>query len=339
MSASDASPLLRISDLSIGFLEKGAREPVRIVHDVHLTIGRHEVVGLVGESGSGKTQTARAILKINTRPLRPLAGHIYLDGVDLLTLEGSDLQAVRGGKVSMIFQDPRASLNPLMKIGDQLARIYVLHKGISQKEGRAEALTMLRRVGIAGPERVAGSYPHQLSGGMCQRVMIGLSVGINPKLLIADEPTTGLDVTIQAQILQLIQDMQSDTGASVLLITHDLGVVAEICQRVAVMYAGRVVEIAPVDVLFSDPRHPYTRRLLAASLALERSGKEAVVAAEADVFVDQRAYRASLASAEDLDSGAELVEVAPHHVVLCVPLKQDQAAQSTSRADQAGAMT
>lgn len=338
------APLLQISDLSVGYFEKGRSDPIRIIRNVDLAVGRHEVVGLVGESGSGKTQTARAILKINTRPLQPLGGHIFLDGVDILALEGSELRHIRGDRVSMIFQDPRASLNPLMRIGDQLARIYALHNGISQKAAQAAALDMLRRVGIAGPERVARSYPHQLSGGMCQRVMIGLSVGINPELLIADEPTTGLDVTIQAQILELIHEMQTQTGSSVLLITHDLGVVAEVCQRVAVMYAGRVVEVAPVGEIFSHPRHPYTIRLLAASLALEAPEKARPADAQekataTDISVGREMYQASLESAEDPDSGATLVEVAPGHVVLCTPIAREESAPSAVRSGQAGAVS
>jgi peptide/nickel transport system ATP-binding protein len=206
---------------------------------------------------------------------------------------------------------------------------------------------MLRRVGIAGPERVARSFPHQLSGGMCQRVMIGLSVGINPALLIADEPTTGLDVTIQAQILELIGEMQAETGASVLLITHDLGVVAEICQRVAVMYAGRVVEIAPANTIFDHPRHPYTVRLLKASLALESPEKESVtdaaevveITTSAALTVGDNVYRASLESAEDPDSGAEMIEVAPNHVVLCTREQREEGAPSEVRSGEAGAIS
>lgn len=316
------SPLLKIEDLSVGYFEKGNPVPHGIVHGVSLTVSRHEVLGLVGESGSGKTQTARAILRVNTRPLRPLSGHIYLDGLDLLTLERKPLREVRGGRVAMIFQDPRASLNPLMRIGDQLARIYALHKKISYREAHREALVMLRRVGIAGQERVARSYPHQLSGGMCQRVMIGLCVGMNPELLIADEPTTGLDVTIQAQILELLQDMQAQTAASILLITHDLGVVAQICHRVAVMYAGRIVEIASVRDLFHHPRHPYTLQLLRASVAVEAPEKQVSVdsegtASSVDIAVGSASWRASLESAADPTSDARMVEVSPGHFVLC----------------------
>jgi len=219
------------------------------------------------------TQTARAVLRMTTPPLQPLAGRIVLEGTDLLTLPEQSMGRIRGAKVAMIFQDPRSSLNPLMRIGDQLARVYALHQRISRRAAWQEAIDMLRRVGIAGPARVARSYAHQLSGGMCQRVMIGLALGIRPALLIADEPTTGLDVTIQAQILELIQQTRAETGASILLITHDLGVIAETCQRVVVMFDGRIVEIATVDELFRKPRHPYTVRLLRATPGTALSAK------------------------------------------------------------------
>lgn len=255
-------PLLEIDRLTIGYTPRRAREPIHVVRDVRFAVGRQEIVGLVGESGSGKTQTARAVLRMNTPPLRPLSGRVVLDGTDVLALPEAAMGRIRGAKVAMIFQDPRSSLNPLMRVGDQLARVYGLHQRIGARAAWQEALDMLRRVGIAGPARVARSYPHQLSGGMCQRVMIGLALGIRPALLIADEPTTGLDVTIQAQILELIKQTRAETGASVLLITHDLGVIAETCQRVIVMFEGQVVEIASVEELFRNPLHAYTIRLL-----------------------------------------------------------------------------
>lgn len=255
-------PLLEVERLTIGYTPHRSPAPVHVVRDVSFSVGRQEILGVVGESGSGKTQTARAVLRMNTPPLRPLAGRVVLDGTDVLALTEGSMGRIRGAKVAMIFQDPRSSLNPLMRIGDQLARVYALHQRISGRAAWQEALDMLRRVGIAGPARVARSYPHQLSGGMCQRVMIGLALGIRPSLLIADEPTTGLDVTIQAQILELIQRTRAETGASVLLITHDLGVIAETCQRVVVMFDGRVVEVASVDELFCNPLHPYTLQLL-----------------------------------------------------------------------------
>ena len=340
------APLLRIEDLTIGYFDQDRDEPIRIIRNVDLTIDHDTIVGLVGESGSGKTQTARAILKLNTRPLQPLGGHIFMDGVDLLALTGEKLRAIRGDKVAMIFQDPRASLNPLMRIGDQLARIYALHQGISRVAAQAEAIEMLRRVGIAGPERVVRSYPHQLSGGMCQRVMISLSLGMQPDLLIADEPTTGLDVTIQAQILELIQAAQRETGSSLLLITHDLGVIAEVCQLVAVMYAGRIVEVAPVDELFAHPRHPYTIHLLQASLALEAPEKAAETLASRypaaaspslELSVGRETYQASLESARDPDAAAFMVEVSPGHLVLGIPVTVNQAVPSGFLFGRAGA--
>lgn len=317
----EQEPLLQIKDLFVGYLDHEQNHLVQLIRHVDLTIRRHEIVGLVGESGSGKTQMARAILQLNTPPLRPLSGQILLRGQDLLTLEGKRLRDIRGSKVAMIFQDPRASLNPLMRVGDQLARMYMLHQGTGRQQAHAESLEMLRRVGIAGPERVARSYPHQLSGGMCQRVMIGLCLGMNPELLIADEPTTGLDVTIQAQILDLIRAVQAETGTAVLLITHDLGVVAETCQRVAVMYAGRIVEIGPVSEIFARSLHPYTRRLLQASLDLESPEQvsQSSVPATVDITVGPTVFQASVESVGDPASPAIMVEVGPGHLVLVLP--------------------
>ena len=297
-------PLLDIDRLTIGYTPHHAREPVHVVRDVSFTVGRQEIVGLVGESGSGKTQTARAVLRMTTPPLQPLAGRIVLDGTDLLTLPEQSMRRVRGAKVAMIFQDPRSSLNPLMRIGDQLARVYTSHQRISQRAAWQEAIDMLRRVGIAGPARVARSYPHQLSGGMCQRVMIGLALGIRPALLIADEPTTGLDVTIQAQILELIQQTRAETGASILLITHDLGVIAETCQRVVVMFDGRIVEIATVEELFRNPMHPHTLRLLRATPGTPVSAHK-----PAETVVEE--------------PGVGLRELAPGHFVLGHKLAQE----------------
>jgi peptide/nickel transport system ATP-binding protein len=314
-------PLLRLANLTIGFVPRGRREPVHVVSDISFTVGRREIVGLVGESGSGKTQTARAILRLNSPPLRPLSGSIFLDGADLLAMSDRDIRQVRGGRVAMIFQHPRSALNPLMRIGDQLARVYALHQGVSYRTASAQALAMVRRVGIAGPKHVVRSYPHQLSGGMCQRVMIGMALGIRPELLIADEPTTGLDVTIQAQILELIKEMHAETGASVLLITHDLGVVAETCQRVIVMYQGRVVEIAGVKDLFFHPMHPYTIRLIGSTMNPDRRPEAPTPGVKAastiELSVGPELYRASLDDAPSTDPSVTLKEVAPGHLVLC----------------------
>jgi ABC-type dipeptide/oligopeptide/nickel transport system ATPase component len=259
-------PLLSIEQLSIGFPNEhdGAMQPV--VRDSSFTVDRNEVVGLVGESGSGKTQTAMSILRLTKPPGRVLNGRILLDGDDILRMNDNRLRQVRGRRAAMIFQSPRTSLNPLMTVGKQVGRIYERHQKMSGKAADEATLEMLRRVGIAGPARVAASYPHQLSGGMAQRVMIAMMLACGPELLIADEPTTGLDVTIQAQIFELIQQIQQETHMALLLITHDLGVIAEVCQRVVVMQLGRIVEIAPVKTLFDDPVHPYTRRLIGSIL-------------------------------------------------------------------------
>jgi ABC-type dipeptide/oligopeptide/nickel transport system ATPase component len=313
------NPLLAVEGLSIGYTPRRAHQPVRIVRNVTFEIGRREIVGLVGESGSGKTQTARSVLRMTTPPLQTLGGRIVLDGTDLVALAERDMRQLRGSKVAMIFQDPRSSLNPLMRVGDQLARVYALHQRIASRAAWQEALDMLRRVGIAGPERVARSYPHQLSGGMCQRVMIGLALGIRPRLLIADEPTTGLDVTIQAQILDLIQQTRAETGASILLITHDLGVVAETCQRVMVMLDGKIVEIAGVNDLFQQPMHPYTVRLLRATPGRDAAATSALPGSGSPVELHVGAERLS-ASLDDValdEPGLALREVAPGHLVLC----------------------
>ena len=312
-------PLVQVDRLSIGYTPARSREPVRVVRDVTFSIQHQEIVGLVGESGSGKTQTARAMLRMTTPPLEPLGGRIILDGTDLLALSTRDMRALRGSSVAMIFQDPRSSLNPLMRIGDQLARVYAVHQRISRRAAWQEALDMLQRVGIAGAERVAASYPHQLSGGMCQRVMIGLALGIRPRLLIADEPTTGLDVTIQAQILDLIQRARAETGASILLITHDLGVVAETCQRVMVMFEGRVIEVATIGDLFHQPIHPYTLRLLRSVPG--RNAPKTVASTDdnrtVEMAVGGEVLSASIQDVRAEVPGLELREVSPQHLVLC----------------------
>lgn len=259
-------PLLSIEHLSIGFPGERDGQMHPVVRDSSFTVDRNEIVGLVGESGSGKTQTAMSVLRLTKPPGRVLSGRILLDGDDILQMNDAQLRQVRGHRAAMIFQSPRTSLNPLMTVGKQVGRIYDRHGGLNKKDAESATLDMLRRVGIAGPARVAASYPHQLSGGMAQRVMIAMMLACGPDLLIADEPTTGLDVTIQAQIFELIQEIQQETHMALLLITHDLGVIAEVCQRVVVMQLGRIVEIAPVQTLFADPVHPYTKRLIGSIL-------------------------------------------------------------------------
>jgi peptide/nickel transport system ATP-binding protein len=236
----------------------------RAVDGVSFTVGAGETLAIVGESGCGKSVTASSILRLVREPPGKIAGAIRFDGTDLLKLDDRAMRDIRGNQISMIFQEPMTSLNPVLTVGRQICESLRLHQQLGQKRAERRAVEMLRLVGIAEPERRAREYPHQLSGGMRQRVMIAIALACNPKLLIADEPTTALDVTIQAQILDLMTDLKKRVGAAIILITHDLGVVAEIAERVLVMYAGRKVEEAPVRELFRSPRHPYTRGLLAA---------------------------------------------------------------------------
>ena len=263
---SDHRTLVAIDRLTIGFPNRAKDRLVPVVRDVSFDIRANEILGLVGESGSGKTQTSMALLGLTRAPGRVMSGAIRYGERDIVGMSDSDLRDIRGARVAMIFQSPRTSLNPLMTVGAQLDRVQRRARGLKGDAARSASLEMLRRVGIAGPDRVYSAYPHQLSGGMAQRVMIGMMVACGAELLIADEPTTGLDVTIQAQIFELIQEVRAENGMSVLLITHDLGVVAEVCDRVAVMQSGRIVEIAPVHRLFAEPVHPYTRKLLGAIL-------------------------------------------------------------------------
>ena len=257
---SDA-PILDIQGLLTWFSIRGGE--VRAVDGVDLVIRRGETVGLVGESGSGKSVTARSIMRLVPMPPgRYAGGRILFDGVDLLSLSEREMRDLRGGRIAMIFQDPMTFLNPVLTAGEQVAEAIRKHQGATKREARAQTIELFRTVGMPNPEERYDTYPHQLSGGMRQRVMIAIALSSRPDLLVADEPTTALDVTIQAQILELLKQLQREFGMSILLITHDLGVVAEMCDTVAVMYAGRVVEQAPVETLFADPQHPYTAGLM-----------------------------------------------------------------------------
>ncbi|MBI3515798.1 MAG: ABC transporter ATP-binding protein [Proteobacteria bacterium] len=259
--------LLQIDNLQTHFFTAGG--VVRAVDGVSYTLRSGETLGVVGESGCGKSVTALSILRlIADPPGRIVSGSIRLEGTNLLELSEPDMEAVRGNDISMIFQEPMTSLNPLFTVGKQISEAIALHQGLSRRDALDNAVTMLRRVHIPEPERRLHAYPHQLSGGMRQRVMIAMALSCNPKVLIADEPTTALDVTIQAQILDLMHELQDTLGTAIILITHDMGVVAENADRVVVMYAGRKVEEAPVDALFENPGHPYTRGLLGSIPAL-----------------------------------------------------------------------
>jgi peptide/nickel transport system ATP-binding protein len=245
----------------------------RAVDDVSFTVRRGETLAIVGESGCGKSVTALSIMRlVPDPPGRIVGGSIMLEGTDLLALDENRMRAIRGNRMSMIFQEPMTSLNPVMRIGDQIAEAVRLHRPTSRKEAWDQAVKMLRLVRIPEPERRALEYPHQLSGGMRQRAMIAMALACRPALLIADEPTTALDVTIQAQILALVLELQQELGMGLILITHDLGVVAQTAQRVIVMYAGKKVEEADVETLFANPRHPYTRGLMASIPAVPSPG-------------------------------------------------------------------
>ncbi|MBW1961685.1 MAG: ABC transporter ATP-binding protein [Deltaproteobacteria bacterium] len=258
-----AKELLEIRNLQVHFrLKEGLLKPVDGV-DFDLVEG--EILGIVGESGCGKTVTALAILRLIPQPHgRIVEGRIRFNGLDLLSLSDSEMRKIRGNDISMIFQEPMTSLNPVFRVGHQIAQAIRLHQGLSKKESMEQAIEMMRRVGIPSAELRARDYPHQLSGGMRQRVMIAMAMSCRPKLLIADEPTTALDVTIQAQILDLMKRLNEEIGTSVILITHNQGVIAENTQHVIVMYCGKIVESAGVKELFASPMHPYTRGLMKA---------------------------------------------------------------------------
>jgi peptide/nickel transport system ATP-binding protein len=255
------TPLLAITDLSVSF-PGPRRGRLRVIEQISLAIGRGEIVGLVGESGSGKTVTALATMRLLSPQAQVDGGTIALDGANLLDLPEREMLAVRGAKIAMIFQEPMTSLNPLLRAGFQIGEALEAHLGIGRAEARRRAVGLMRAVGIPSPELRVDDYPHQLSGGMRQRVMIAMAMACAPQLLIADEPTTALDVTIQAQILALMRKLRDQNAMGILLITHDLGVIAAMADRVVVMYAGEIMEEAPVRALFARPRHPYTRLLL-----------------------------------------------------------------------------
>jgi len=235
---------------------------VRALTSVSFTVDAGETLAIVGESGCGKSMTALSLLRLLPPGARIVSGAVLLDGVDLLQLSEADMRKVRGNRLAMIFQEPMTSLNPVITIGSQVAESLRLHRGFSRREALSESAELLRQVGIPSPANRCREYPHQLSGGMRQRVMIAMALACRPLLLIADEPTTALDVTIQAQILDLLNQVQSDLGMGMILISHDLGIVAENARRTAIMYAGTIVESAPTDELFSNPLHPYTSALL-----------------------------------------------------------------------------
>jgi peptide/nickel transport system ATP-binding protein len=307
-----AGPLLRIENLRTAFDTDDGR--VVAVDDVSLEIHPGKTLGVVGESGCGKSVTALSVMRlIPDPPGRVLSGRVLFHGEDLLALPESRMREIRGNRIAMIFQEPMTSLNPVYTVGEQVAEAIRLHQGASRKEARARSVEMFRQVGIPSPESRVDSYPHQLSGGMRQRVMIAMALACDPELLIADEPTTALDVTIQAQILDLLQKLQEERRMAVLLITHDLGVVAETCDDVAVMYAGKVVEQAEAKALFARPLHPYTAGLLRSVPTYRQAGAGAAAGGRARLH----AIRGVVPSLLDLPRGCRFRDRCDRAVERC----------------------
>jgi oligopeptide transport system ATP-binding protein len=270
-----AAPVLSIKGLEIEF--RTGRGTVRAVRGIDLVLGRRETLAVIGESGSGKSVTARAVLGIlESPPGYVVGGAINFEGRDLLQMSHRERRTIQGSRIAMVFQDALAALNPLFPVGWQIAELFSIHRGLSMAEGHARAVELLRRIGIPSPEQRANQYPHQFSGGMRQRVVIAMAVALGPDILLADEPTTALDVTVQAQVMQLLAQLRDETGLSLMLITHNIAIAAEVADRVAVMYAGRVVEIGATRDMLKRPAHPYTAALV--SLAVNTtSGAQAPI--------------------------------------------------------------
>jgi peptide/nickel transport system ATP-binding protein len=296
----------------------------RVVDGVSFELDAGEILALVGESGCGKSMTALAIMRLLPAVARPVSGRVLLEGDDLLAFSEAEMRRVRGARVSIVFQEPASSLDPLMTVGDQLVEALRAHRPLRRDQARARALAMLEAVGIAEPSRRLAQYPFELSGGMCQRVMIATALAGKPAVLLADEPTTALDVTIQAQILRLIKRLRAETGTAVVLITHDMGVVADIADRVLVMYAGRIVEAAPVEALFAAPRHPYTWLLLRSLPRLDDDPKARLPVIEGTVpgagawpAGCRFAPRCPLVTARCRAAEPELASIGGHRAVAC----------------------
>jgi peptide/nickel transport system ATP-binding protein len=266
------SAMLDVHDLRLEF--KTSRGNLKALNGITFEVQTGEVFGLVGETGCGKTVTGLSILRLLPRSASITGGEVRFEGVDLLGLPQNEIEAMRGSKIAMIFQDPSTSLNPVFTIGSQIERVIRQHLLVGKSQAGEKTRAVLSAVGLPDVERIMGSYPHQLSGGMQQRVMIAMALSCNPRLLIADEPTTALDVTIQAQILKLLRDLQKTFDVSIILITHNLGVIAQTCHRLAVLYGGRVAEIGPTQEIFNHPQHPYTRGLMSAIPTAEARGKK-----------------------------------------------------------------
>lgn len=315
------------------FTEAGV---VRAVDGVDIVIKRGEVLGLVGESGCGKSVTSLSVMGLISQPGRIVDGEVLFDEEDLLKLSDKRMRNIRGNRISMIFQQPQSSLNPVFRVGDQITEVLLNHQDISKEEAQKRAVDLLTMVGIPEPESRAKAYPHEMSGGMAQRVMIAMALACVPELLIADEPTTALDVTIQAQILDLMRNLKSQMDTAIILITHDLGVVAEMCDRVNVMYAGRIVEEAAIEDLFERPKHPYTAALIGSTPVLGQAEKDLVTIPgsvpnlinlpSGCKFAPRCQARIEQELTQCTEDEPELIEMAPNHWVRCWLYDQEAAA-------------
>ncbi len=318
-------PLLEVKGLRTSFYTRDG--VVRAVDGIDFHVDRGEIMGLVGESGCGKSVTSLSILRLVSKPGRIDAGEIVFDGQDLLKVKEGDMRKIRGDRISMIFQQPTSSLNPVWDVGRQIEEVLRIHRGMKGKAARARAQELLKMVGIPDPERRLNNFPHEMSGGMAQRVMIAMALACEPELLIADEPTTALDVTIQAQILDLMRNLRDETGTAIVLITHDLGVVAEMCDRVAVMYAGEIVEHTDTVSLFRRPMHPYTKGLIGSIPVVGSIQEElAVIPGNVPNLIDlpkgcRFAPRCTARIEEEVAMATEvhpnLLPIAPGHDVRC----------------------
>ncbi len=313
-------PRLDVKNLRSYFFTRSGL--VKAVDDVSFSINKGETLALVGESGCGKSMTALSLLRLLPEPGRVVGGEIHLSGHDMLMLPEIEMRRIRGNEISMIFQEPMTSLNPVLRIGDQIAEVLQLHEGDSEQQALGKAAELLTLVGISDPQRRLGDYPHQLSGGQRQRIMIAMALACNPKLLIADEPTTALDVTIQAQIMDLLQQLKEERQMATLLISHDLGVVASNADKLAIMYAGKIVETGPVSLLFDNPLHPYTQGLLNCIPKLGQKGKLSTIPGQLPdlrehqdgcLFID----RCDVPSQPCGSQSPDLLEIEPDHWVRC----------------------
>lgn len=328
MSLLDNNPLLDVRHLSVGFEREGRL--LRAVDDISFTVPRGKCVGIVGESGCGKSVTAMSMVRLLPQPAgRILGGQVLFNGKDVVQMPPNKLRELRGGRIGFIFQEPMHALNPVHTIGEQVAETLMLHRGMSPEQAWPEAVELLKLVRIPAAAERADDFPSSLSGGMRQRVVIAMAIACRPQLIIADEPTTALDVTVQQQILTLLQDMRKELNASTLLITHDLGIIARHCDRVLVMYAGRIVESAPVEELFAHPAHAYTRALLAAMPRRDYPHKSYLptipgqVAAIRDYVPGCRFCQRMGVNPKTLTERPPMVELAPDHFVEACPRCMD----------------